>query len=167
MKTEDMVQATSERAAPATGHPGMAPRRIQRQRAAGWTMPPNTIYVGRPTKWGNPFDFRSADCSFLALSYGCRGSRAGRQEASVRAFREWITPVKGRRTVRYERAVCLGNDDVSHQIGPRFIVGPPPSIKSIRAALAGKNLACFCALDAPCHADVLLELANAPTPAHR
>jgi hypothetical protein len=26
--------------------------------------------------------------------------------------------------------------------------------------LAGKNLACFCALDAPCHADVLLRLAN-------
>jgi hypothetical protein len=28
------------------------------------------------------------------------------------------------------------------------------------AALRGKNLACFCPLDQPCHADVLLELAN-------
>lgn len=27
-------------------------------------------------------------------------------------------------------------------------------------ALRGKNLACWCAPDAPCHADVLLELAN-------
>lgn len=26
--------------------------------------------------------------------------------------------------------------------------------------LAGKDLACWCALDAPCHADVLLRLAN-------
>ena len=26
--------------------------------------------------------------------------------------------------------------------------------------LRGKNLACWCALDAPCHADVLLEIAN-------
>lgn len=26
--------------------------------------------------------------------------------------------------------------------------------------LAGKNLACFCPLDHPCHADVLLEIAN-------
>jgi hypothetical protein len=26
--------------------------------------------------------------------------------------------------------------------------------------LAGKNLACFCPLNQPCHADVLLELAN-------
>ena len=29
--------------------------------------------------------------------------------------------------------------------------------------LRGKNLACFCAIGSPCHADVLLELANAPT----
>lgn len=32
------------------------------------------------------------------------------------------------------------------------------------AELRGKNLACWCALDAPCHADVLLELANRPEP---
>ena len=31
-----------------------------------------------------------------------------------------------------------------------------------RRELAGKNLACFCALDKPCHADVLLEIANRP-----
>lgn len=28
------------------------------------------------------------------------------------------------------------------------------------ALLRGKNLACWCRLDAPCHADVLLDLAN-------
>lgn len=28
------------------------------------------------------------------------------------------------------------------------------------ARLRGKNLACWCSLNAPCHADVLLELAN-------
>jgi hypothetical protein len=28
--------------------------------------------------------------------------------------------------------------------------------------LRGKNLACWCGLDKPCHADVLLELANSP-----
>ncbi len=27
--------------------------------------------------------------------------------------------------------------------------------------LRGKNLACWCSLDAPCHADILLQLANA------
>ena len=29
-----------------------------------------------------------------------------------------------------------------------------------RYLLAGKNLACWCQLDQPCHADVLLKIAN-------
>ena len=33
----------------------MTPRRIQRKRIKGWKMPRNTIYVGRPSQWGNPF----------------------------------------------------------------------------------------------------------------
>lgn len=31
------------------------PQRIQRTRLKGFKMPPNTVYVGRPTKWGNPW----------------------------------------------------------------------------------------------------------------
>ena len=31
------------------------PLRIQRKRVKGWRMPPDTIYVGRPSKFGNPF----------------------------------------------------------------------------------------------------------------
>lgn len=38
--------------------------------------------------------------------------------------------------------------------------GPPPTLECIRAALRGRDLACWCRLDQPCHADVLLELAN-------
>jgi hypothetical protein len=30
-------------------------KRVQRKRTRGWRMPPNTVYVGRPTKWGNPW----------------------------------------------------------------------------------------------------------------
>ncbi|HEX3774882.1 MAG TPA: DUF4326 domain-containing protein [Polyangiaceae bacterium] len=30
----------------------------------------------------------------------------------------------------------------------------------VRAELRGKNLACWCPLDGPCHADILLEVAN-------
>lgn len=138
-----------------------APKRVQRKRTKGWKMPPNTVNVTRPGKYGNPFDFRPSDCCWLALSYGCRADRLGRQEASVRAFREWVDAPKGKTVVRYERGVRVGNDKVDIQIGPRFIVGPPPTIKTIRAELAGKNLACFCPLDQPCHADVLLEIANA------
>lgn len=35
-----------------------------------------------------------------------------------------------------------------------------PNSNEIRAELAGRDLACWCPLDQPCHADVLLELAN-------
>ena len=35
------------------------------------------------------------------------------------------------------------------------------SIHAIRTELRGKNLACWCPLGGPCHADVLLALANA------
>ena len=31
------------------------PDRIQRKRTKDWKMPVNAIYVGRPTRWGNPF----------------------------------------------------------------------------------------------------------------
>ena len=32
------------------------PKRIQRRRTKGWRMPEGAIYVGRPTKWGNPYN---------------------------------------------------------------------------------------------------------------
>lgn len=36
----------------------------------------------------------------------------------------------------------------------------PPALEDIRAALAGKNLACWCRAGTPCHADALIDLAN-------
>jgi hypothetical protein len=86
-------------------------------------MPPNTIYVGRPTSMGNP------------IRAGMwRGYTA---EDAVRDFRRWVT---GDMAVRS--------------------FGKPPAMNDIKG-LRGYNLACWCPLDQPCHADVLLELANA------
>jgi len=39
------------------------PKRIQRKRTKGWRMPENTVYVGRPTQWGNPFK----DAPYIAV----------------------------------------------------------------------------------------------------
>ena len=36
----------------------------------------------------------------------------------------------------------------------------PPARDALRTALGGRNLACWCALNGPCHADLLLILAN-------
>jgi hypothetical protein len=38
-----------------------------------------------------------------------------------------------------------------------------PTIAQVRFELRGRDLACWCPLDQPCHADVLLELANGET----
>lgn len=43
-----------------------------------------------------------------------------------------------------------------HPRHPLMPFGRPVFIGPLR----GKNLACFCALDQPCHADVLLEMVN-------
>lgn len=42
----------------------------------------------------------------------------------------------------------------------RDLCSASPAWREMAAKLRGKNLACWCPLDQPCHADVLLELAN-------
>jgi len=61
------------------------------------------------------------------------------------------TPVPDRAT-----AVALFRDFVTGDYDPAQY----PSREQIRAELAGRDLACWCPLDGPCHADVLLEIAN-------
>ena len=88
------------------------PKRIQRKRTKGWKMPENTVYVGRPTKWGNPYKINE------------KFDKAN----AVRLHREYV-----------EMHV---------------------DAEEIKRELKGKNLACWCKEGEPCHADVLLEIAN-------
>ncbi len=82
-------------------------------------MPAGAVYVGRPSRWGNPF-------------VGCGDGTIDRG-AAVRRFRKWLDG--------YDRPMTQ------------------PSGKDMEM-LRGKDLACWCRLDQPCHADVLLELVN-------
>lgn len=75
-------------------------------------MPLGSIYVGRPTSWGNPFII------------GPDGNRA----EVIEKFRVYIST-------------------------------RPDFQTAIKAELQGKDLICWCA-PLPCHADVLLEIAN-------
>jgi hypothetical protein len=156
----------------------MKPQRIQRKRVAGFDLQAASvalnglpaIVVTRPGKWGNPFNFKSSDNCWNALALGCRGDAAGRQEASVRAFRQWVCDPRGRVKEMEFGVVIEGRSKKTGRkktipIGARAKAGAAPSITEIIEALRGKNLACFCALDQPCHADVLLEIANTPVPA--
>ena len=113
----------------------MSPLRVQRKRTKGWRMPENTIYVGRPSKWGNPRDWKE--------------------------YLEWYPDAEPEELRR------MATSDFKHFIvDPALIPTPRPkapeyvAVADIRKELAGKNLACWCPLDQPCHADVLLELAN-------
>jgi hypothetical protein len=140
----------------------MMPVRIQRKRTKGWKMPPNTVSVTRPGKWGNPFNLKSSEHCWTALAYGCKANPAGRQAASVKMFREWIEA--GKIMVVKDCGLYIGTDaDASTAIAvsPPVAAYKPPSLDEVRRELRGKNLACFCKPGDPCHADVLLELANA------
>lgn len=112
-----------------------APKRVQRTRTKGGGMPPGSVYVGRPGKWGNPYTLD------LYTDVYPDSNTAGLREMAVSDFRGLIEG-------RWDRL-----EDV-----PAY-----PDAATIRAELAGKDLACWCPLDGgACHADVLIELANAP-----
>jgi hypothetical protein len=92
------------------------PSRIQRRRSRGWRQPINAIYVGRPTKWGNPH-------------------KVGTSHHTA------------------EEAVTLYRRDL--------IAGSLPfTIDDVRRELKGGDLVCWCKPGVPCHADVLLAVAN-------
>jgi hypothetical protein len=112
------------------------PLRIQLQRTKGWRMPPNTRKVDRSTRFGNPFE----------------GRMYGREDA-VRLHRAWLTGELADAAIegRYPPLVA------KHLISRRHYV--LASLKELR----GMNLACWCPASQPCHADLLLRLANAPT----
>ena len=120
------------------------------------------VNVARPGKWGNPFDFRKSGFCWLALAYGCRGDRLGRQEASVRAFRAWVEGYEGKRIISIDEGVVVKCGRKKIDIGERSVVGEAPALQDLRQTLRNKNVACWCKPGEPCHADVLLDLANAP-----
>ena len=129
------------------------PERIQRSRAKGWRMPKGAIYVGRPTRWGNPFVAHDWQASLRAVALGCRGDTAGRNEAAVKLYRLWLTAE--RRPIKRDRRDPLTKEVMT--LRPDI---PRPTIEEIRTALRGHDLACWCRLDRPCHADLLLEIAS-------
>lgn len=108
----------------------MKPQRIQLSRRKGFKLPPDTVVVSRPSKWGNPFIV----------------GKHGTQQECVRCFRLLV--------VRYLR-VSTDSECVAAQ--QKFLDYAEENIQSLR----GKNLACWCRSDQACHADVLLEIANA------
>jgi hypothetical protein len=99
------------------------PKRVQLSRRKGYRRPDGVVYVGRPSKWGNPHRIGEDD-----------NGTPHTPETAVAAYRYGLVE---------------GYLDVT--------------VEAVRKHLRGKDLGCWCELGAPCHADVLLEIANAPT----
>lgn len=109
-----------------------APKRIQRKRTKGWRMPEGAVYVGRPTKWGNPWTPENL---------------------------QYVDDTTYRRATTAE-CVDLYRRELS------CTAECPPEEHPWTAGLnvselRGRDLACWCPLSRPCHADALLQLANA------
>lgn len=123
-------------------------------------MPANTVYVGRPTHWGNPF--------IVGHTYKHVSTRTGRTQFT------FFVPNRKVATDLFRAAMLGGTADLQDGEGGaiwfKFKTGRL-DVNKARAELAGKNLACWCPLTdeqgnhVPCHADVLLELANKETEA--
>ncbi len=123
------------------------PERVQLRRTKGWRMPPNTVRVSRPSEFGNPFLIHRLS--------------AKRWDAEVGAWlAQW--EVRGRWQLRGK--VYPDEHAAAAAAVARFREHCPPDsplAEAARRVLRGKDLACWCPLDRPCHADVLLEIANA------
>lgn len=139
-----------------------APTRIQRKRTKGWRMPANTIYVGRGSPWGNPFRIgqigrveyeQMSDDELRAFDFSVRTVNINGTDMQVR-------PMPPNRIIRFERPLTA--EDVT-LLYHKYIRDRAIDLTPLR----GKNLACWCALDKPCHADLLLRLAITPAPLGR
>lgn len=133
------------------------PIRVQLRRTKGWRMPANTIVVARPHRWGNPW--KIGDNMSDPKAPG--GDINGKGEVQPKGWRTCRTADD---CVQAFRNSVEWDPDVPWVIGNLVCIGgygpEHKNIKTIRTELRGKNLACWCALDQPCHADVLLEIAN-------
>jgi DNA-binding CsgD family transcriptional regulator len=108
--------------------------RIQCKHEKGWRLPPGAVIVDRTSRWGNPFLVGDVGRSFPSLTT---------KQCQQYVVNDFISLVD------------------SPTLQERYGY---PSVEEIRAELAGKDLACWCELNEPCHADVLLRVANPAAP---
>lgn len=120
----------------------MSPQRIQRRRTKGWRMPEGAIYVGRPTKFGNPF---------RPTKYGSRWLVIDDNDVTYE-------PWRNTRSSALWKCAELFDSDLTYWLGGR--IKYQPGLREAIEHLRGHDLACWCPLSEPCHADVLLEVAN-------
>ncbi len=92
------------------------------------------------------------------------------QLSRLKGWRMPANTVKVDRTTKWGNPFVVGVDGTREECVDQFALMFAQGDRSTHAymtmakahleELRGKNLACWCSLDLPCHADVLLEIAN-------
>ncbi len=126
----DRTRATAPAVVPAPTGTTDKPGRIKLHRTGGWKKPDGVVNVARPTKWGNPWKV---------------GSTSWTVRPGGLADRDPHPPLTAAEAVESYR---------------NSVYADLTALRHIREELRGKTLACWCDPDDPCHADVLLEVAN-------
>jgi len=110
-------------------------KRLKRSRRKGWRKPDNAVIVDRTSRWGNPFRLEKEDGTWWVKD----------QEDNY-----WAGPF-----IDYKNAA-----EKACGIYRGWVIGKIGRGELDITKLKGKDLICFCDLDKPCHADVLLEIAS-------
>lgn len=151
------------------------PQRIQLKRVKDWRLPAGAVAVSRPSKWSNPYRYRTiyglarvpaVDGS--PWEYEGRISAAGTTHDCYHSDGTWT-----HHTVRYmTRGECVELYERALTAPTRRLhlfqgIGRPwLTVDDVRRELSGRDLACWCPLidlegcPVPCHVDVLLRLAR-------
>lgn len=130
------------------------PARIQRRRVKGWRAPEGAVYVGRGSRWGNPFAVISVARAPWRVEAVALGSDA--LPGGPHAFSTW------------EEAAAFATRLFRLHTGPLGLYEyDADTLADLRRDLAGRDLMCWCPIPEPgqpdhCHAAVLIELANQP-----
>jgi len=95
-------------------------------------MPDNTVYVGRPSKYGNPYKVGD-----IVKNHFGKEFKIESVEGAINCYKNLFLT----------------------SVNPGFVFGQALLLHA-DLELRGKNLACWCKEGESCHADVLLELAN-------
>jgi hypothetical protein len=115
------------------------PVRLQRSRVKGARLTSPTglpvVYVGRETRWGNPYRVEHKGLCWYVITH-----------LSIPNY--CLSEDEARKTsvALYRADLLAGKADIT--------------VGQVREALLGRNLACWCKLADPCHADTLMCVAR-------
>ena len=119
-------------------------KRIQRKRKKGYRQPEGTRYVGRRTKYGNPFRLsKDGHIEFFNIKdnewQNWSVSSGFKIYDIIDMYKMWVN-----------KELLFG----------KSVLPEPPTIDDLKELKKYKYLSCYCSLSELCHVDILIKLIN-------